>query len=197
MPSRTWVGFCRPAAGPSSVGTRLEGAVAQQRLPPSRASPIPLTVQPLALQDARYWGLTPLDSVNIWLALTDVPELSGPMEFLAGSHLVSTHPPSIAMGMAIGGRNTLYKGGVTLIHPARFACGGRQRCRPMKPTSPTTCSPAARASTGAPPFRQPSARLSFCPLLPSVFSRCFNRMKRERQQNDRTLADGLPSDLTS
>ena len=40
-------------------------------------------------QDARYWGLTPLECVNVWIALSDVREENGPMEFLAGSH---THP---------------------------------------------------------------------------------------------------------
>lgn len=38
-------------------------------------------------QDAAYWGLDPPDSVNVWLALTDVTPKSGPMEFYAGSHV--------------------------------------------------------------------------------------------------------------
>lgn len=37
-------------------------------------------------QDARYWGLTPIDSVNVWMALTDVTPENGPMQYLRGSH---------------------------------------------------------------------------------------------------------------
>eukprot|EP00937_MAST-01D_sp_MAST-1D-sp2_P000417 g417.t1 len=37
-------------------------------------------------QDAAYWGLDPPDSVNVWLALTDVTEEHGPMELYARSH---------------------------------------------------------------------------------------------------------------
>lgn len=36
-------------------------------------------------QDATYWGLEPPDSVNVWIALTDVMQTHGPLELLAGS----------------------------------------------------------------------------------------------------------------
>ncbi len=38
-------------------------------------------------QDAPYIGLRPFDAVYAWLALSDVPEESGPLELLKGSHL--------------------------------------------------------------------------------------------------------------
>eukprot|EP00746_Dinoflagellata_sp_MGD_P043396 gnl/MRDRNA2_/MRDRNA2_205410_c0_seq1.p1 gnl/MRDRNA2_/MRDRNA2_205410_c0~~gnl/MRDRNA2_/MRDRNA2_205410_c0_seq1.p1 ORF type:complete len:321 (-),score=50.51 gnl/MRDRNA2_/MRDRNA2_205410_c0_seq1:68-1030(-) len=37
-------------------------------------------------QDATYWGLEPPDSVNVWMAVTDVMPSNGPLELLAGSH---------------------------------------------------------------------------------------------------------------
>ena len=38
-------------------------------------------------QDARYWGLLPVgDCVNVWLALSDVGDENGPMQFLRHSH---------------------------------------------------------------------------------------------------------------
>mmetsp|Transcript_63373 Transcript_63373/g.125304 ORF Transcript_63373/g.125304 Transcript_63373/m.125304 type:complete len:340 (-) Transcript_63373:98-1117(-) len=37
-------------------------------------------------QDATYWGLEPPDSVNVWMALTDVTPAHGPLELLPGSH---------------------------------------------------------------------------------------------------------------
>lgn len=36
-------------------------------------------------QDATYWGLEPPESVNVWIALTDVTQAHGPLELLAGS----------------------------------------------------------------------------------------------------------------
>lgn len=36
-------------------------------------------------QDATYWGLDPPDSVNVWMALTDVTPSHGPLRLLAGS----------------------------------------------------------------------------------------------------------------
>lgn len=38
-------------------------------------------------QDSSYWGLEPHDSVNVWMAITDVTENHGPLELLRGSHL--------------------------------------------------------------------------------------------------------------
>ena len=58
-------------------------------VPPAK-TPLSRCSSPAACaQDARYWGLTPLECVNVWIALSDVREENGPMEFLAGSH---THP---------------------------------------------------------------------------------------------------------
>jgi len=37
-------------------------------------------------QDAAYWGLAPFDSVNVWIALSNVTSVHGPMEFYKGSH---------------------------------------------------------------------------------------------------------------
>jgi len=37
-------------------------------------------------QDATYWGLDPPDSVNAWIAVTDVQRSNGPLELLRGSH---------------------------------------------------------------------------------------------------------------
>jgi len=37
-------------------------------------------------QDATYWGLSTDDVTTAWLALSDVPEASGPMKFWPGSH---------------------------------------------------------------------------------------------------------------
>jgi non-heme Fe2+,alpha-ketoglutarate-dependent halogenase len=37
-------------------------------------------------QDATYWGLDPPESVNVWMALTDVTPSHGPLQLLAGSH---------------------------------------------------------------------------------------------------------------
>ncbi len=38
-------------------------------------------------QDATYWGLEPHDVVTAWVALSDASEATGPMQFVAGSHL--------------------------------------------------------------------------------------------------------------
>jgi len=37
-------------------------------------------------QDATYWGLQPNDVMTAWVALSDCPANSGPMQFVAGSH---------------------------------------------------------------------------------------------------------------
>lgn len=59
-------------------------------------------------QDSRYWGLTPIQSCNVWLAITDVEQANGPMEFLSGSHraplpTVDTYQPEnlLTRGQAI------------------------------------------------------------------------------------------------
>ncbi len=38
-------------------------------------------------QDATYWGLEPDDVVTAWVALSEVPMKSGPMQVIPGSHL--------------------------------------------------------------------------------------------------------------
>lgn len=38
-------------------------------------------------QDATYFGLRPYDHVTAWVALSDVSEATGPVEFAAGSHI--------------------------------------------------------------------------------------------------------------
>jgi len=44
-------------------------------------------------QDANYWGLRPFDGVvTAWVALSDVEESSGPLEFLRASHLGDLRP---------------------------------------------------------------------------------------------------------
>ncbi len=37
-------------------------------------------------QDASYWPLTPSKVVTVWLAIDDVEEANGPMQFIPGSH---------------------------------------------------------------------------------------------------------------
>ena len=37
-------------------------------------------------QDATYWGLFPYDVVTAWVALSDASEVTGPMQFVRGSH---------------------------------------------------------------------------------------------------------------
>jgi ectoine hydroxylase-related dioxygenase (phytanoyl-CoA dioxygenase family) len=37
-------------------------------------------------QDASYWPLTPSKVVTVWLAIDDVEEENGPMQFIPGSH---------------------------------------------------------------------------------------------------------------
>lgn len=37
-------------------------------------------------QDATYWGLSSSEVMTAWIALTDVPGVSGPMKFWPGSH---------------------------------------------------------------------------------------------------------------
>ena len=38
-------------------------------------------------QDSAYFGLRPFDHVTAWVALSNVPEAAGPMEFAVGSHI--------------------------------------------------------------------------------------------------------------
>ena len=48
------------------------------------------------MQDAYYWPLTPSKCVTVWVAIADIDEDNGPMQFVPGSHLhgPSHHNPS-------------------------------------------------------------------------------------------------------
>ena len=39
------------------------------------------------MQDAYYWPLTPSKCVTVWVAIDDIDEDNGPMQFVPGSHL--------------------------------------------------------------------------------------------------------------
>ena len=43
-------------------------------------------------QDASYWPLTPSKTITIWLAIDDVNEQNGAMQFVSGSHLFGQIP---------------------------------------------------------------------------------------------------------
>jgi non-heme Fe2+,alpha-ketoglutarate-dependent halogenase len=78
------------------------------------------------MQDAYYWPLTPSKCVTVWVAIDDIDEDNGPMQFVPGSHLHGPihHNPSDpdehnVLNLTVPEPGSWGDGSVTTISPLR------------------------------------------------------------------------------